>query len=283
MILDGKKLADKICVDLKRRCDVLKARDVQPVLTIVTSGDDAASKVYVRNKLRRCEEIGINPDVQHFDFLYTHQFHMTLTHLKNPIIVQEPISGDVDHAEVSRLVAPSLDADGFSYANVAKLAMGDQPYNYPCTPKGVMRLLHEYGIPIEGQNALVIGRSNIVGRPMAMMLEQANATVTLAHSKTSVYDLIRAWHRADIIVSATGNRNAPYLTALMNGYGDELLSQQTVIDVGMNRDESGKLCGDIPEELKQKCAFYTPVPGGVGPMTVAMLMENVIEFYERIV
>lgn len=281
MILDGKKLADNICLDLKQRCDVLKANGVEPVLTIVTSGDDAASKVYVRNKLRRCEEIGIKPDVHHFDFLYTHQLNAALLKTTNPIIVQEPITGYVDHQTVSSLMDPSVDVDGFSYDNIAKLAMGYHPQYYPCTPKGVMRLLHEYNVPIEGQDVLVIGRSNIVGRPMAMMLEQENATVTVVHRKTPIYDILRAWTRADIIVSATGHYNAPYLGALMDWSGEVLLNDQIIVDVGMNRDENGKLCGDIPEALKQKCAFYTPTPGGTGPMTVAMLMENVIEHYER--
>lgn len=281
--MDGKALADKICLDLKARCDVLKSRNINPVLTIVTSGEDSASKVYVRNKVKRCEEIGIKADVRHFDKLDCIGVDNIVGSIQNPIIVQEPITGNVTHAYVAGKLFALDDVDGFSHLNMALLATGEKPYHRPCTPSGVMRLLEEYNIPLEGKNALVIGRSNIVGRPMAMMLEHEGATVTIAHSKTK--NLLNHIFNADIMVSATGHR----MTNIEQNVADvkkilgvsNLMTYKTIIDVGMNRDENGKLCGDFSEELKQKATYYTPVPGGVGAMTVAMLMQNVIEYYEN--
>lgn len=277
--MDGKALADKICLDLKARCDALKSRNINPVLTIVTSGEDSASKVYVRNKVKRCEEIGIKADVRHYDKLNYVDVDNIDDSIQNPIIVQEPITGNATHAYVAGKLFALDDVDGFSHLNMALLATGEKPYHRPCTPSGVMRLLEEYNIPFEGKNALVIGRSNIVGRPMAMMLEHAGCTVTVAHSKTDSYMLLGLFGFADIVVSAVGKKDIISLYDLEgweNGLKDKIL-----IDVGMNRDENGKLCGDFSEELKQKAAYYTPVPGGVGAMTVAMLMQNVIEFYEN--
>ena len=276
--MDGKALADKICLDLKARCDVLKSRNINPVLTIVTSGEDSASKVYVRNKVKRCEEIGIKADVRHYDCLTEQDFLDLNREVDNPIIVQEPITGEVDHDFVAEYLNPVQDVDGFADYNVARLATGGKPYNYPCTPNGVMALLHEYGVEIKGKNALVIGRSNIVGRPMAMMLEHAGCTVTVAHSKTTKDSLIENFVSADIVVSAVGKRNVVSDAEFLPS---KRLKDKVLIDVGMNRDENGKLCGDFSEALKQKAAYYTPVPGGVGAMTVAMLMQNVIEYYEK--
>ena len=278
--MDGKALADKICFDLKARCDVLKSRNINPVLTIVTSGEDSASKVYVRNKVKRCEEIGIKADVRHYDKLNYIDVDNIVCSIQNPIIVQEPITGNATHAYVAGKLFALDDVDGFSHLNMALLATGEKPYHRPCTPSGVMRLLEEYNIPLEGKNALVIGRSNIVGRPMAMMLEHAGCTVTVAHSKTDSGLLPTLFSCADIVVSAVGKKNIVALNDL-DDWDVERLKSQIVIDVGMNRDENGKLCGDFSEELKQKAAYYTPTPGGTGPMTVAMLMQNVIEYYEN--
>ena len=276
--MDGKALADKICFDLKAQCDVLKSRNINPVLTIITSGEDSASKVYVRNKVKRCEEIGIKADVRHYDKLNRIDIDNIVFSVGNPIIVQEPITGDVNHAHVAgKLFAPN-DVDGFSHLNMALLATGGKPYHRPCTPSGAMRLLEEYNIPLEGKNALVIGRSNIVGRPMAMMLEQAGCTGTVAHSKTTRDSLIENFVSADIVVSAVGKRNVVSDAEFLSS---KRLKDKVLIDVGMNRDENGKLCGDFSEELKQKAAYYTPTPGGTGPMTVAMLMQNVIKYYEN--
>ena len=276
--MDGKALADKICLDLKARCDVLKSRNISPVLTIVTSGEDSASKVYVRNKVKRCEEIGIKADVQHFDKLDCVGVDNIVGSIQNPIIVQEPITGGATHVYVAGKLFALYDVDGFSHLNMALLATGEKPCHCPCTPSGVMRLLEEYNIPLEGKNALVIGRSNIVGRPMAMMLEHAGCTVTVAHSKTTKDSLTENFVSADIVVSAVGKRN---IVSDAEFLPSKRLKDKVLIDVGMNRDENGKLCGDFSEELKQKAAYYTPVPGGVGAMTVAMLMKNTIEYYER--
>lgn len=277
--MDGKALADKICLELKARCDTLKAHNSAPKLTIVTTGDDSASKVYVRNKVKRCQEIGIEVDVRHFDKLNYVEFDDVVCPIQNPIIVQEPIAGDVTHAYVAGKLFALNDVDGFTHINMGLLATGIEPYHRPCTPSGVMRLLKEYNIPLEGKNALVIGRSNIVGRPMAMMLEHAGCTVTVAHSKTGSNMLLTLFSQADIVVSAVGKKDIISLHDLEGWYNG--LENKILIDVGMNRDENGKLCGDFSEELKQKAAYYTPVPGGVGAMTVAMLMQNVIEYYER--
>lgn len=277
--MDGKALADKICLDLKGRCDRLIGLGIQPVLTIVTTGEDSASKVYVRNKVKRCEEIGIKADVRHYDYLTKQDFLDLNREVDNPIIVQEPITGEVDHDFVAEYLNPVQDVDGFADYNVARLATGGKPYNYPCTPNGVMTLLHEYGVEIEGKNALVIGRSNIVGRPMAMMLEHEGATATIAHSKTDNYTLFSKMATADIIVSAVGKHNFVNVDAL-ECY-PRVIKNKVIIDVGMNRDENGKLCGDFSEDFKAKFGFYTPTPGSTGPMTVIMLMTNVINFYER--
>ena len=281
--MDGKALADRICLDLKERCDKLIEFDVQPTLTIVTTGEDAASKVYVRNKVKRCEEIGIKADVRHYDYLTKQDFLDLNREVDNPIIVQEPITGEVDHNFVAEYLNPVQDVDGFADYNVARLATGGQPYNYPCTPKGVMTLLHEYGIEIEGKNALVIGRSNIVGRPMAMMLEHEGATVTIAHSKTK--NLLNHIFNVDVVISATGHRMTnieQYIADVKKILGiSNPMADKIIIDVGMNRDENGKLCGDFSEDFKAKFWFYTPTPGSIGPMTVAMLMTNVINYYER--
>ncbi len=281
--MDGKALADKICLDLKGRCSKLIKLGIQPVLTIVTTGEDAASKVYVRNKVKRCEEIGIKADVRHYDYLTKVDFSELHREVDNPIIVQEPITGEVDHEFVAEFLNPCQDVDGFAHTNVALLATGNQPLNYPCTPNGVMALLHEYGVEIEGKNALVIGRSNIVGRPMAMMLEHEGATVTIAHSKTN--NLLNHIFNADIMVTATGHRmtNIEQIVADVKkilGIPNPM-SDKTIIDVGMNRDENGKLCGDFSEDFKAKFGLYTPNIGGTGPMTVITLMENTIKFYER--
>lgn len=279
--MDGKALADKICLDLKARCDVLKSRNINPVLTIVTSGEDSASKVYVRNKVKRCEEIGIKADVRHYVYLTKQDFLDLNREVDNPIIVQEPITGEVDHDFVAEYLNLVQDVDGFADYNVARLATGGKPYNYPCTPNGVMALLHKYGVEIEGKNALVIGRSNIVGRPMAMMLEHEGATVTIAHSKTK--SLMLLINRADIIVSATGHRmtNLERVIEFYCSVSVDDRKFKTIVDVGMNRNENGKLCGDFSEDFKVKFGFYTPDIGGTGPMTVAMLMQNVIKYYEN--
>lgn len=280
IILDGKALADKICLELKERADKLKASGVFPVLTIVTSGGDAASKLYMRNKVRRAEEIGIEVNVIHHDDMYFDDVTEACMEYQ-PVIFQLPINGDVTLEVLNFCMEdPRHDMDGFvSDANVAALASGRKPHCYPCTPKGIMRLLSEYNIALEGKSVCIIGRSNIVSRPLARMMEQANATVTVCHSKTTTNKLNQALKMADIIVSATGQKDLLNLEMFAK-YAIQP-EYKVIVDVGMNRDGDGKLCGDCDKWLYECSYAYTPVPGGVGPMTVAMLMENVIEYYER--
>lgn len=277
MILDGKKLADQICNDLKIKVDDLRAAGVQPELIIVTSGDNDASKVYVRNKVRRCEEIGINVSVEHHDYLTAAHVDEVCRRNK-PAIFQMPIEGNqygLDLASVS--LKPHCDVDGFvAVDNIVAIATGDKPYHYPCTPLGIMELLKKYDVHLEGKCVCIIGRSNIVGRPLARMMEQAGATVTLCHSKTPKEELYLKADASDIIVSATGVRNVLTLEGFECTCGTYRLGEKVIVDVGMNRDENGKLCGDIDPLIYERCKAYTPVPGGIGQMTVAMLMSNVV-------
>lgn len=282
-ILDGKALADKICAELKHRMDIVKENYLSTSLSlvIVTSGDDSASKVYVRNKVRRCEEIGVKADVRHFDVV-TPQIVDQIAMENVPVIFQMPMTGTATMETLQSYQWGGYDMDGFvDLNNVAKLSTGKQPMYYPCTPKGIMRLLAEYALPLEGKSVCIIGRSNIVGRPLSWMMEQVGATVTLCHSKTPEEALYRAIQMADVVVSATGVRNVISRDAMLQ-YGEFDVTNKVFVDVGMNRDENGKLCGDIDPQILTASAAYTPVPGGVGPMTVAMLMENVVEYYERV-
>lgn len=281
MILSGKLLADSICSDLKLRVNKLRESGIQPELMIITSGDNDAGLVYVRNKVKRCNEIGIRPIVKHLHELTDQDVAENCAENK-PIIFQMPIHGEVELSDLTRYIDPVCDVDGFaSKVNVAALASGEMPYHYPCTPKGIIRLLEANGVTLSGKAVCIIGRSNIVGRPLARMMEQAGATVTVCHSKTPQNELYRYVGASDIIVSATGRRNTLTFNA-MEHYGEFAhLGRQVFVDVGMNRDENGKLCGDIDSLIYEYCNAYTPVPGGIGPMTVAMLMENTVEFYER--
>ena len=288
-ILDGKSTADRICAELKMRLDSIRhelaEQNEQPRLVIVTSGDDEASKVYVRNKVKRCEEIGIQPIIKHFDMLSIFDVYDLLdTYNMCPMIFQMPITGDVDLIDIRCAVEEDLrDVDGFVDGfNVAQLASGFKGEFLPCTPKGVMRLLREYDIDVDGKSVCIIGRSNIVGRPLLWMMEQEGATVTLCHSHTPERTLYQAVAAADIVVSATGVRKVIEMDKLLQ-YASWNATDKVFVDVGMNRDENGKLCGDIDPQILQAAAAYTPVPGGVGPMTVAMLMENVVQYYESMV
>lgn len=274
IVLDGKALADRICGDLKGRVDVLRENGINPKLTIVTTGSGLASAVYIKNKMLRCEEIGIQLTIKKIDKLTKWSLYEICE--KQPIIFQKPMDtdGSLTAEDFSKCVDAECDVDGFlNFENVSALASGRDPVNYPCTPKGIIRLLDEYKISIEGKRVCIIGRSNIVGRPLARMMENRGVTVTLCHSKTNETDLIAAIGNSTIIVSATGNRDVlKYLSYCPN---------KILIDVGMNHDESGKLCGDFQKDAYESSYAYTPVPGGVGPMTVAMLMENVVNYYER--
>ena len=279
--LDGKAVANEICNNLKYRVDILKARGVSPVLTIVTSGEDAASQTYVRNKVRRAEEIGIEADVRHYTRLDDWDIKSLPAATQNPIIVQEPITGSLTHNDVAETLYSANDVDGFTYENIARIASGLEPLNYPCTPKGILRLLDYYNITLDGARVCIIGRSNIVGRPLSWMMTNRNATVTLCNSFTgerNIYNIIRD---SDIIVSAVGKPEFLKKTRgdIVSGYSINW-AEKTFVDVGINR-LNGHLCGDIHPDIYEVSYAYTPVPGGVGPMTVAMLMENVVKYYEE--
>ena len=270
-IIDGKKLAHEMRMDIKKKIEEYKSESGKEIgLAVVLVGEDPASQVYVRNKIRACEEVGIKSFAYYLD-KDTAQSRveelirsLSVDNKINGILVQLPLPSQLDAKRILELIPFSKDVDGFSAENIGKLAM-NEPCLVACTPNGVMKMLESENIGISGKSAVVIGRSNIVGKPMAMLLTNANATVTLCHSKTKNLKEICAG--ADIIVAALGK--AKFVTE------DMVKEGAVVIDVGMNRDENGKLCGDVDfENVKDKCSYITPVPGGVGPMTITMLMYN---------
>lgn len=270
-IIDGKKLAHEMRMDIKKKIEEYKSESGKEIgLAVVLVGEDPASQVYVRNKIRACEEVGIKSFAYYLD-KDTAQSRveelirsLSVDNKINGLLVQLPLPSQLDAKRILELIPFSKDVDGFSAENMGKLAM-NEPCLVACTPNGVMKMLESENIGVSGKSAVVIGRSNIVGKPMAMLLTNANATVTLCHSKTKNLKEICAG--ADIIVAALGK--AKFVTA------DMVKEGAVVIDVGMNRDENGKLCGDVDfENVKDKCSYITPVPGGVGPMTITMLMYN---------
>ena len=283
IILDGKKVANEIADDLKRRCQILKDKGCYPKLIVFTNTDDA-SKVYVRNKIKRCEEIGIDaitcPISKFEDFEVAAQKY---DFNEIPYILQEPSNLTKFQNTVFVDQWYQTDVDGFSASSLGKLFKNEEKNGFTgmkaCTPKGIITLLDYYNIPIEGQKVAILGRSNIVGRPMAAMMLNRDATVSICHTKTQQMTLDEEIYSADIIVSAVGK------VGMLSGYTslfyERKFPRKVLIDVGMNRDENGKLCGDICKEAIEHCYAYTPVPGGVGPMTVISLCENVIEFYEN--
>lgn len=270
IILDGKKCSDKIAESLKERVDNLKAKGINPKLIVVASSDPA-SQVYVRNKVKRGVKIGIEV----IAMPVSDSYNLVVQGWKDkdiPFIIQEP--SDVEPETVVWFLNKEehRDMDGFSFNNLGKLLTNSSCIK-PCTPNGILALLHEYSISVSGKNVVMIGRSNIVGKPMAAMLTNLNATVTLCHSKTPYGKLIQHCDMADIIISATGQVD------VLKGW--KAKPNQVLIDVGMNRDENGKLCGDFSKETVKNCYAYTPVPGGVGVMTVIELMRNTVEYWEK--
>lgn len=271
-LIDGKAVSLQVKQQVKQECDKLKAKGVTPGLAVIIVGDDPASQVYVRNKERACEECGFYSVKYALDADTTQdELNALIDKLNkdekiNGILCQLPLPKHLDDKEVINRIDPIKDVDAFHPVNVGAIMIGD--YNFlPCTPAGVMELIHSTGVDVTGKKAVVIGRSNIVGKPMAMLLLHENATVEITHSKT--LDLKSITKDADILVAAIGR--AKFVTA------DMVKNGAIVIDVGMNRDENGKLCGDVDfENVKDKCSFITPVPGGVGPMTISMLMRNTL-------
>ena len=272
-ILDGKLVAEKIRNELKDDVKELKKNGIIPKLAVIMVGNDASSKIYVRNKSIACNEIGIEYEEFLLDDNTTMEELLELIEKLNKddsihgILLQSPIPRGLDINEAFKAIAPNKDVDGFNPCNVGKLCLGQDTF-ISCTPYGIIKLLEEYGIDIEGKDAVVVGRSNIVGKPMMQCLLNKNATVTVCHSKT--IKLERATKKADILVVAIGKPK--FITK------DMVKDGAVVIDVGINRGEDGKLCGDVDfDEVKEIASYITPVPGGVGPMTIAMLMHNIVK------
>lgn len=277
-IIDGKKHAAEIRQDIKNRVQAYKAQNGRDIgLAVILVGDNNASQVYVRNKIKGCEEVGIKsyayflpeetPQVQVEELVN----ELVANDSINGILVQLPLPSHIDAKHILSLIPKTKDVDGFCEENVGSLCMNEACL-VACTPNGVMKMLEREGVEIKGKNAVVVGRSNIVGKPMAMLLLNADATVTICHSKTN--NLRQICADADILVAAIGK--AKFITA------DMVKEGAVVIDVGMNKDENGKLCGDVDfEAVKEKCSFITPVPGGVGPMTITMLLHNTLIAAER--
>lgn len=276
-IIDGKELSKKLKEQMKDRVAQMRQQGIVPKLVVVLVGNNSASEVYVRNKHKACGEVGIESEVIKMPEETTQQELLDVVKGLNEdqtvdgILVQLPLPGQINEKVVLRSILPEKDVDGFHPVNVGLLSIGDDCYA-PATPSGIIAMFKEYGIEIAGKHCVIIGRSNIVGKPMAALLLRHNATVTVCHSKTK--NLGELTRQADIVIVATGHRHT--LTA------DMVKEGAVVIDVGMNRNELGKLCGDVDfDEVKEKASFITPVPGGVGPMTITELLENTILAAQR--
>lgn len=272
-ILDGKEVARKIRENLKGKVAELKEQGIIPKLAVIMVGDDSASKVYVRNKSKACEEIGI----EYEEFLLDSTVQMDellnlIEKLNNDasihgILLQSPIPKHLDINLAFKAINYKKDVDGFNPINVGKLCLGQETF-IPCTPFGIIKILEDYNIEIEGKNVVVMGRSNIVGKPMAQCMLNKDATVTVCHAKTK--NLSDFTKNADILVVAIGK--AKFVTS------DMVKEGAVVIDVGINRNDEGKICGDVDfDNVSKKASYITPVPGGVGPMTIAMLMNNIVK------
>ena len=276
-IIDGKELSKKLKEQMKDRVAQMRQQGIVPKLVVVLVGNNSASEVYVRNKHKACGEVGIESEVIKMPEETTQQELLDVVKGLNEdrtvdgILVQLPLPGQINEKVVLRSILPEKDVDGFHPVNVGLLSIGDDCYA-PATPSGIIAMFKEYGIEIAGKHCVIIGRSNIVGKPMAALLLRHNATVTVCHSKTQ--NLGELTRQADIVIVATGHRHT--LTA------DMVKEGAVVIDVGMNRNELGKLCGDVDfDEVKEKASFITSVPGGVGPMTITELLENTILAAQR--
>ena len=271
-IIDGKAVSAKLRQEMKGEVAALQAKGIAPGLAVVLVGEDPASQVYVRNKIRACEELGIRSQDHRLPADTTQERLLELIgELNNDpavhgILVQLPLPKQISDQAVIAAIDPTKDVDAFHPQNVGKIVQGNYDF-LPCTPAGVMALLRSTGVPVAGKECVVIGRSNIVGKPMALLMLHEHATVTICHSRTR--DLAEVCRRADILIVAIGK--ARFVTAGMVKEG------AVVIDVGMDRDENGKLCGDVDfAGVEPKAGYITPVPGGVGPMTITMLMQNTI-------
>ncbi len=273
-ILDGKKLRDKIIENLKAKVDTFEEK---PTLVVILVGENPASKIYVNNKKKMAEKIGIHSEVINYPANITEEELLDkIEELNNnkkvtAILVQLPLPKHISKDNVMNKIIPSKDVDGFTPYNFGKLFSGETPTVYPCTPKGILLLLDEYNIEIEGKHVVIVGRSNIVGKPLSQMMLNKNATVTICHSHTK--NLSQITKTADILVSAVGKNIIE---------GEMLKTDCVIVDVGIFKDENGKTRGDVDFESGSKIAsFISPVPGGVGPMTIASLMLNTVELFEK--
>ncbi len=274
-ILDGKTLAEKILLEIKKE---IKENKFSPTLAVVIVGNNSASKIYVENKNKKAKEIGINSQIISFkENISQKNLEKEIEKLSkdkniHAILVQLPLPKHINPQAIIEKIPPNKDVDGFHPYNLGKLISGNEPYAKACTPLGIIRLLEEYNINIEGKNVVIVGRSNIVGKPLAAMFTNQNATVTLCHSKTK--ELPKICKQADILVCAIGQSkffNKNYIK-----------KDSIVIDVGINKNSEGKLTGDVNfENIKEKTSYITPVPKGIGPMTIAMLMLNTLNLYKN--
>ncbi|CCX79237.1 bifunctional protein folD [Clostridium sp. CAG:715] len=274
IILDGKMLRDKIFESLKAKLDKMQQK---PTLAVILVGENPASQIYVRNKKKTAEKLGINSlSIEYPSDISEKELLNKIKELNSDekvtaILVQLPLPAHINKNRIIDAILPQKDVDGLTPYNLGKLFSGEEPYVYPCTPKGILLLLDEYNIKLEGKNIVVVGRSNLVGKPVAQMLLKRNATVTMCHSHTK--NLSEITKTADIIVSAVGKKVI----------GEKMLkSDCVVIDVGIFRDENGKISGDVDfENVSKTAAYISPVPGGVGPMTIASLMLNTVELARK--
>lgn len=270
--MDGKALSAKVRESILKETQALKAQGITPGLAVIIVGEDPASQIYVRNKEKACAECGFYSEKYALPAETTQEALLELIAQLNQspqvsgILCQMPVPAHISEQAVIAAIAPQKDVDAFHPVNVGKIMVGDFDF-LPCTPAGVMELLDAYGIDPKGKECVVVGRSNIVGKPMSMLLLHRHGTVTICHSRT--HDLAAVCRRADILVAAVGR--AAFITP------DMVKKGATVIDVGMNRNAQGKVCGDVCPEVAENAAYMTPVPGGVGPMTITMLMKNTLK------
>ena len=276
-IIDGKALAAQIRTEVTQRVAAIKAQGVTPGLAVILVGDNPASQVYVRNKVKACSDCGMHSVLEKYDATMSEAALLERVHALNAdpaihgILVQLPLPAHIDAQKVIETISPAKDVDGFHIASAGALMTG-MPGFWPCTPYGCMKMLESIGYKLRGKHAVVIGRSNIVSKPMALMLLAQDATVTICHSRTP--DLAAITRQADVIVAAVGKRNV--LTA------DMVKPGAVVLDVGMNRNDEGQLWGDVDfDGVKNVASHITPVPGGVGPMTITMLLVNTLQAAER--
>lgn len=275
--IDGILLSQQLRTDIAARTAKLTAAGKQPGLAVILVGEDPASQVYVRNKVKACGDVGFHSVLEKYDAdlseaaLLDRIAALNIDPAIHGILVQMPLPKHIDPNKVIEAISTAKDVDGYSVLSAGELMTGLEGFR-PCTPYGCMKLIETTGVDLRGKHAVVIGRSNTVGKPMAMLLLQANATVTICHSATA--DLAYHTRQADVVVAAVGRRNT--LTA------DMVKPGAIVIDVGMNRDDAGKLCGDVDfAGVREVAGHITPVPGGVGPMTITMLLQNTVESAER--